>query len=126
MTEEPKKYSSPDIRNIDRGKERLHHAFDFAIGNRTLTIETPTQRIDYLFHYWMDDCKGRQNGPRAAFYDFLSQALYADRDFIKKLNLTPMDTVLRDRRALEEEGFFSKPKDQPEAVKQMVKQATLV
>lgn len=65
-------------------------------------IDSEDKRIELVIRYWMRES--------SLFRDLFADAIYNDPDFFRKLNLSSPDTILRDSRALEEKGYFQKPR----------------
>lgn len=97
----------PELKKLGRDAYRLQAIMQIrnSVKPDLTVIDDESKRIELVIRYWC-----REN---AQFRDLFAEAIYADPDFFRKLNLSSPDTILRDNRELEKAGYFQKPEDLP-------------
>lgn len=110
-----KRYPSPDIRNIPRDQKRLEIEKRVRLAYPELSIiDTEWKRMKFLWLVWGE--------LKPEFGRWLKSQLYENPRLFEELDLPSSDTILKDNRELEREGFFSKPKDEPAIIKEIARQ----
>ena len=99
------KFPSPDLRNIPRDKARLELIKNVRLKYRLISIRNESERNKLLFCVWSN------MNPDSWLGRAIREALWEDPDAFDKLDILSADTILRDNRALESEGFFQKEKE---------------
>lgn len=97
----------PELKKLGRDAFRLQAILQIrnSVKPDLTVIDSEDKRIELVIRYWM-----RENN---AFRDLFADAIYANPDFFRTLNLSSPDTILRDNRELEKAGYFQKPADLP-------------
>jgi hypothetical protein len=95
-------FPKPDIRNIPRDSRRLEIERRVRLKHGLQLIRNDADRNKFLFLVWAE------MNPGTWIASAVREALYVDPDTFAKLDMHSADTLLRDNRSLEEEGFFEK------------------